>query len=88
MLLPVAFLVGLLLSLPNQTPAHHRRGVADEPGVAEILGRPGLAGCRPAGNRPRVLPVPVAIVSGEHRVHHRHMGGMDDLPHAGTGLRS
>jgi hypothetical protein len=58
---PVALRVGEESSLPSQTPVMSG-GVADKPGVAEILAGAGLAGGRPT-ERPAPLAVPIRNVS-------------------------
>ena len=79
---PVVFLVDELSSLPSQTRGDQVRRVADEPGVAEILRRPGLAGGRPArevglggGAADQRLP--------QHGVHHGDVALVDDAAEPG-----
>src|SRR5206468_2131167 len=52
-------------------------GVADEPGVAEILGCAGLAGGGPARNL-RLLCGADRERLTHHRVHHRNVARLDD----------
>ena len=54
-------------------------GVADEPGVAEILARAGLAGGRPT-RKLRLLRGAGDERLAHHRVHHRHVARLDDAP--------
>ena len=75
---PVTFFVGELSSLPSQTPATRSRGVADEPGVAVILGGAGLAGGRPAGQRRLVARCRSASVSCIMAFIIATMRGVDD----------
>ena len=56
---------------------HKVRGVADEPGVAEILAGAGLSGGGPAGQA-RALRGADGERLGHHRVHHRDVTRFDD----------
>src|SRR6185295_8183954 len=53
-------------------------GVADEPGVAEILARAGLAGGWPARNLCALRGADTQRLA-HHRIHHRDVLRLDDL---------
>src|SRR5262249_52249684 len=54
-------------------------GIADEPGVAEILAGAGLAGGLPAREL-RLLRGAGNERLAHHRIHHGHMARLDDAP--------
>ena len=60
-----------------------RAGVADEPGIAKILARAGLAGHRPAGNRGLGAGA-VDHRLRQHGIHHADIGRVDHLSRPGA----
>src|ERR1700738_5583702 len=72
--------------MPEPQAGDQVAGVADEPGVAEILAGSGFAGCGPTGKL-RLLSGPAYERLSQHRVHHAHVAGIDDAAEILRGVR-
>src|SRR5262249_61105149 len=68
---------GIVIAHPNAS--DEMAGIADEPGVAEILAGAGLARGRPA-RKLRFLRGAGDERLAHHRIHHRHVARLDDAP--------